>query len=82
VRSRVALGGHDVPEDRIIKRYEASLNLVMEAIRCSNRAYIFDNSREGEAKTWLAEVTGGKDLEMKVEQMPAWFKRAIWDKIG
>lgn len=81
VRSRVARGGHDVPEDRIVKRYYASLDLVMEAIRCSNRAYIFDNSREGEAKTWLAEVTDGKDIEMKVEQMPAWFKRAIWDKI-
>lgn len=82
VRGRVARGGHDVPEDRIVKRYHASLDLVIEAIRCSNRAYIFDNSLEGEAKTWLAEVTDGRNLEMKVEQMPAWFKRAIWDKIG
>ena len=40
VKTRVALGGHDVPTDRIIERYHRSLDLLMEAIRHTNRAYI------------------------------------------
>ena len=41
VRSRVKLGGHAVPEDKIVERYSRSLALLMDAIRHSNRAYIF-----------------------------------------
>jgi predicted ABC-type ATPase len=74
VQNRVKRGGHNVPEVKIVSRYYASLDLVMEAIRSSNRAYIFDNSREGETKTWVAEITEGREMELKVEQMPAWFK--------
>ena len=44
VKERVRKGGHSVPEDKIISRYYRSLDLLMDAIRCSNRAYIFDNS--------------------------------------
>jgi len=81
VQNRVRRGGHGVPENRIVKRYHASLSLLIEAIRHTNRAYIFDNSGEGQAHTWLAEVTEGKELEMKTARMPAWFKHAVWDKI-
>jgi len=44
VCNRVALGGHSVPEDRIEPLYHRSLGLLMDAIRLTNRAYIFDNS--------------------------------------
>ncbi len=81
VRSRVVRGGHPVPEDRIVKRYHASLGLLINAIRHTNRAYIFDNSGEGQEKTWLAEVTDGRVLEMKTDRMPAWFKHAVWERI-
>lgn len=46
VKTRVQRGGHAVPEDKIIKRYHASLGLLMDAIRHTNRAYVFDNSGE------------------------------------
>jgi predicted ABC-type ATPase len=82
VQARVRRGGHPVPEDRIVKRYHASLALLMGAIRHTNRAYIFDNSGEGRAHTWLAEVTDGCELEMKSDQMPAWFKYAVWNRIA
>ncbi len=58
VKTRVARGGHDVPADRITDRYHRFLSLLMEAIRYSNRAYIFDNSgehRDGR-HVWLAEI--------------------------
>jgi predicted ABC-type ATPase len=83
VRNRVRVGGHPVPEDKIATRYHRSLDLLMEAIRQTNRAYVFDNS--GESKdgkhTWLAEITEGRTLELKSNQIPAWFKRAVLDKI-
>jgi predicted ABC-type ATPase len=84
VRSRVKLGGHGVPEDRIVKRYYRSLDLLMEAIRVSNRAYVFDNSSDNKDRkhTWLAEITDGKELDLKSDQMPAWFKRFVLDKIN
>ncbi|AFM27782.1 zeta toxin family protein [Desulfomonile tiedjei] len=79
VRNRVRLGGHPVPEDKIVSRYGRSLSLLADAIRHTNRAYIFDNSRR--QHIWLAEVTDGKVLEMKSDSMPVWFKRAVWDKL-
>ncbi|MDQ2731215.1 MAG: zeta toxin family protein [Armatimonadota bacterium] len=79
VRSRVEQGGHDVPEDKIVSRYTRSLDLLMDAIRHSNRAYIFDNSTS--QQTWLAEITDGEMLEMKTTQMPAWFEMAVWNKM-
>ena len=81
VRNRVRLGGHPVPEDKIVSRYARSLNLLRDAIAYTNRAYIFDNSTHDQDRTWLAEITDGHMLEMKTDQMPAWFKRAVWDKV-
>ena len=84
VRNRVKLGGHSVPEDRIAPRYHRSLDLLMDAIRHSNRAYVFDNSGDSKDKeqTWLAEITDGCVLELKSDRIPAWFKRAVLDKIS
>lgn len=82
VRSRVKLGGHAVPEDRIEKRYHRSLDLLLAAIQHTNRAYVFDNSGDNQKHTWLAEITEGRELEMKTDQSPAWFKRAVLDKIN
>lgn len=81
VRSRVQRGGHPVPEDKIASRYHRSLGLLMDAIRHTNRAYVFDNSGENRERTWIAEITDGRVLEMKTDQMPAWFKRTVMDKI-
>jgi len=81
IRNRVQRGGHSVPEDKIASRYHRSLDLLMDAIRRTNRAYLFDNSGENQNRTWIAEITDGRVLEIKTDQMPAWFKRAVMDKI-
>jgi predicted ABC-type ATPase len=80
VQRRVSLGGHSVPEDKIIARYTRSLNLLVDAIRHTNRAYIFDNSTH--QQIWTAEITDGAFLEMKADRMPRWFKSAVWDKFS
>lgn len=84
VANRVALGGHAVPEDKIVERYAKSLELLMPAILNTNRAYIFDNSTDNAdgKHTWVAEITDGRTLELKGDLIPAWFKRAVLDKIS
>lgn len=84
VHNRVKLGGHAVPEDRIASRYHRSLDLLYDAIKITSRAYIFDNSGDNtdHGHTWLAEITDGKTLELKTDQVPAWFKRTVLDKIN
>lgn len=77
VQHRVATGGHSVPREKIISRYARSLALLSQAVACSDRAYVFDNS--GEDKVWLAEVTDGCELEMKTDIAAHWFKAALWD---
>lgn len=80
VQRRVSLGGHPVPEEKIIARYSRSLDLLVDAVRHTNRAYIFDNSTH--QQIWTAEITDGEFLEMKTDRMPAWFKIAVWDKFS
>lgn len=78
VRQRVASGGHPVAEDKIVSRYHGSLALLLRAVECSDRAYLFDNS--GHERLWVAEATGGHVLEMKSEYMPEWFRTALWSR--
>jgi predicted ABC-type ATPase len=84
VRNRVGLGGHPVPEDKIISRYHRSLALLLEAIKYTNRVYILDNSIDSSNPrlAWLAEVTDGQLLVLKIDRIPAWFQRAVIQKIA
>ncbi len=82
VKARVNLGGHDVPEDKIVSRYARSLNLLLEAVKRTHRAYLFDNSRQGTEHLWVAEITDAEELEVKCDPMPLWFQKAVWEKIN
>lgn len=44
VRQRVALGGHPVPEERIVARYHRTLTLLPAAMATADRVVLFDNS--------------------------------------
>lgn len=44
VRNRVLLGGHDVPEDKIVSRYSRALGLLPKLFSICNELYVFDNS--------------------------------------
>ncbi len=71
VKNRVNAGGHQVPERKIIDRYYRSINLLREAIKYTNRAYIFDNS--GEQSILMVEITNGTDWEDKSDIIHSWF---------
>lgn len=78
VAHRVTLGKHDVPRDKIIERYHRSLSLLVDAVTCADRAYIFDNSDSD--RVWVAEVTDGVELELKTDLIPYWVKTALLDQ--
>lgn len=81
VASRVRMGGHSVPDDKVIERYNRSLDLLYDAIRQTDRAFIFDNSSENCESHWIAEITNGKELVFKSNLVPKWFEKALLQKI-
>lgn len=80
INHRVKIGGHSVPTNKVIARYYRSLDLLFEAIKYTNRAYIFDNS--GDDKTWVAEITNGADVELQLNEVPIWFTKYVLEKIN
>lgn len=46
IKSRVLLGGHDVPKDKILARYKGCLELMKEVIEVSDICHIYDNSNQ------------------------------------
>lgn len=79
IKHRVRIGGHPVPDDKVVDRYHRSLALLLDAIRLTNRAYIFDNS--GQTKVWIAEITQGVHIELKTDLIPNWFSDAVLEKL-
>lgn len=79
VKFRVSQGGHHVSEDKIISRYTNSLNLLTDAIKASNRAYLFDNSLGGHEL--IAEITDGKDVQLFTKNVPEWYVKFVENKL-
>ncbi len=77
VKNRAALGEHDVPEDKIVERYQRCLELAGEALSHAYRGFLFDNS--GAEPIWLAQLTPEAELQLKVtaDSLPAWFRTWI-----
>ena len=72
------MGGHDVPTDRIIKRYHRTLVLLPQAIATANRTVLFDNSSHNEnaaeslrAFAQIENTTKGTTLKLTGE-IPNW----------
>lgn len=80
VAQRVAQGGHDVPEEKIRKRYQKSLENLTNALRLSDRAYIFDNSERNQP-IWYVEYGDGV-ISFKEEKVPLWIKEYLIDKLN
>ncbi len=75
VADRVYKGGHAVPADKIEKRYYGSLENLLNMIKLSNRAYLFDNS--GETHRLVAEITEGKEINFDPAFVPHWFEEYV-----
>lgn len=78
VRQRTLQGGHDVPEEKIRKRYSKTLDNLLEAMRLSHRAYLFDNSQ---SMKLVAEMSDKKQLIFKTEHIPVWVEEYVLEKL-
>jgi S-adenosylmethionine decarboxylase len=84
VRTRVELGGHSVPEDRIVARYSRTMSLLPEILLRVDRAWIFDNSEwlTGPATFGGRLVATARRSEGRIEiaqrfPTPAWVRQYL-----
>jgi len=78
VQTRVAEGGHNVEEKKIRSRYNRSLKLLYDALRTSDRAYLFDNS--GKSYKLVAEYDKTSNL-LTVKRAVNWLKKYVIAKL-
>lgn len=80
VASRVLQGGHDVPEDKIVERYNRSMDLLLEAIRLSDRVYLFDNSSSH--PVLFAKMENGElSVVDGIQILPQWFDTYVLSRL-
>ena len=75
VRSRVRKGGHPVPTDKVVARYERSLRQIAPALPFLSRAYFWDNS--GTDFRFLGEFEEGKGFVHLASRLPVWFREYV-----
>mgnify|MGYP006244902321 CR=1 FL=1 len=79
VAERVLKGGHPVAKEKILSRYYRSLELLLDAVKTVDRAYIFDNS--GITMRWVAESEKNNSLVVKSSEFPPWLQQYVISKI-
>ena len=73
VAKRVNEGGHDVPKQKIIKRYSETLSILPQIIKFADTVILYDNSKET-LKSFLIK----EDNQIKViGTVPSWATRII-----
>jgi predicted ABC-type ATPase len=70
VRNRHSLGGHDVPEDKIVSRYYRSLENLRECVRRFDRVVLIDNSGAYGRGQALGQILNVHGRGSKVELFP------------
>lgn len=79
VNNRVSKGGHEVPEEKIRKRYYRSLELLFPAFLNSHRAYIIDSTLD-EDQMVVVEKDG--DSINQNDVTPFWVTKYLLDKLN
>ena len=78
VEIRIAQKGHKVDFKKVKDRYYRSLDLLKDAVKLTNRAYIFDNSTK--VNKLIAEITEGLKVEVIDEnEVPNWFIKYLFE---
>jgi predicted ABC-type ATPase len=78
VARRVLEGGHSVPIERIVSRFEKSMGNLAVALTLADRVYIYDNSLEGQDARLCAR-THDEQLRKVYATLPEWVADAITD---
>jgi predicted ABC-type ATPase len=76
VAGRVMAGGHTVPIEKIVARYARSTANLSVAIQLADRAYVYDNSVDGE-EARLCARTQDACLRKVYGPLPEWVEDAL-----
>jgi predicted ABC-type ATPase len=74
VADRVKLGGHDVPREDILRRYDRSLVNLNKAAKIVDRLILYDNSTSA-GHQLLATIEGDRST-LYVPELPSWVAKA------
>lgn len=77
VDQRIAIGGHDVPRDRIASRFERSLRNLAEAIKVVPTVKLYDNSSIAKPYRPIAVFKGGQLTWRARGAVPAWARAIV-----
>lgn len=77
VDQRVAIGGHDVPRDRIASRFERSLDNLAKAIALVPTVQLYDNSSFEEPYRLVATFEAGSPAFRMPGAAPRWARQII-----
>lgn len=77
VEQRVAIGGHDVPRDRIASRFERSLQNLERAIPLVPTVEVYDNSSADEPYRHVATFRSGALAARGPGRVPRWARRIV-----
>jgi predicted ABC-type ATPase len=75
VSMRVEAGGHDVPSDRLARRYEQSLKNLHAAIGFVPEVHVYDNSSSEDPYRTVLVKRSGK-IEFMEDPLPSWLAQA------
>jgi predicted ABC-type ATPase len=75
VQARVQAGGHDVPLDKLMARYERTLLNLERAVGALPQVIVYDNSSAEVPYRFLAEFRMGQPHERTQDPIPPWAQR-------
>lgn len=76
ITERVIKGGHTVPIDKIVSRYQRSMVNLVAAIEIADRVYIYDNSID-DTEAALCARTQAAQLRKVYVELPDWVGAAV-----
>ena len=75
IAKRVMEGGHDVPIQKIILRYEKALVNAIRVARFVDRAYFYDNSIDNQNALLIFRTSDGLLTKQYVAELPDWTEK-------
>lgn len=77
IANRVMEGGHDVPIQKIISRYEKAIVNAVKVMRFADRAYFYDNSIDNQNAQLLFRTTEGNFAKRYTDSIPEWANKIL-----
>lgn len=77
IANRVMEGGHDVPIQKIISRYEKAIVNAVKVMRFADRVYFYDNSIDNQNAQLLFRTAEGNFVKRYTDSIPEWANKIL-----